>query len=429
MGLGRYKLRFAHLADLHLGRKVSGNVDSDFVKSRFNDFFEAFLKATHIITDQKVDFLIISGDIFDKSDLEPTILSKTTEILNLYKENNIPVFVVEGNHDSFRFQEKTWLEWLQEEGYLILLDAGISEEGIQFNAYNHTEKNGCLYALENNIIIAGIKYKGIENMKYLQAFQEYLNESKDEKQVILIMHTAFTSAQEFFPGFLTKEAYSYLHPSIKYFAGGHQHKALLKTDEQTGTVIAIPGSLECWRDNEYSQQNYPKYIYIVDTNHWSVEKIPSPKRKSDLFQLEIKETQINPENLLEDQIINFINNEISSSIDEDGIYYLDLKVPKIIEFEIDLTKLKNSLKSKFNTLSWKVLIRGESEDETGKVLPEDGKDSLKEIAFEILKEEELFQGLADEKKKEVFDLFLILPEKKQTSDLNDVIDQLIEDIL
>ena len=52
-------MKFAHLADTHLGYRQFGLLE------REKDFYEVFDKIIDKIIEEKVDFVIHSGDLFD----------------------------------------------------------------------------------------------------------------------------------------------------------------------------------------------------------------------------------------------------------------------------------------------------------------------------------------------------------------------------
>ena len=87
-------MKFIHTADWHIGRKLQGIdllLDQQFVLE-------------NLIADIKkdnIDFIIIAGDLYDRSvpSKEATILLQEL-LVELNIENNIPIFAISGNHDS-----------------------------------------------------------------------------------------------------------------------------------------------------------------------------------------------------------------------------------------------------------------------------------------------------------------------------------------
>ena len=87
-------MRFAHLADSHLGYRQYGLID------RETDFYRVFESTVDKIIESDVDFVIHSGDLFENPRPTPrAILEFQNSFLRL-KEENIPVYAIAGNHDS-----------------------------------------------------------------------------------------------------------------------------------------------------------------------------------------------------------------------------------------------------------------------------------------------------------------------------------------
>ncbi len=100
-------MRFAHLADLHLGKRVN-----DF--SMLEDQKYILEQALQLIDGQKAEGVFIAGDIYDKTvpSIEAVLLFD--DFLTKLTERNLPVFLVSGNHDcvervsfGFRLMEKS----------------------------------------------------------------------------------------------------------------------------------------------------------------------------------------------------------------------------------------------------------------------------------------------------------------------------------
>lgn len=92
------------LADIHFGVRNNSIEWIENIKNYFINFFIPELKK---IKDKKVS-LIINGDVFDnRQSIEIKVLTEVLEIFNLILNvsDNITVYIVEGNHDSYRKKE------------------------------------------------------------------------------------------------------------------------------------------------------------------------------------------------------------------------------------------------------------------------------------------------------------------------------------
>jgi hypothetical protein len=101
-------VRFAHFADCHLG----GWRQEELQKVNF----ESFQKAVNIIIERGVDFLLISGDLFDSAYPAIETLKETFAEFKKIKEACIPVFLIAGSHD-FSASGKTFLDVLEKAGF------------------------------------------------------------------------------------------------------------------------------------------------------------------------------------------------------------------------------------------------------------------------------------------------------------------------
>lgn len=86
-------MRFIHISDLHLGKKV-------YEYSMLEEQKNALWQVLAAVDEEKVDGIFIAGDIYDKS--IPTI--EAMEVFDSFlvelSTRNIDVFIISGNHDS-----------------------------------------------------------------------------------------------------------------------------------------------------------------------------------------------------------------------------------------------------------------------------------------------------------------------------------------
>ena len=86
-------MRLLHTADWHLGKTLKGAPLIDDQKFILDELF-------NIIADQKIDALLIAGDIYDRAIPPPDAVELFDETLNRLAEKNLPTLIIAGNHDS-----------------------------------------------------------------------------------------------------------------------------------------------------------------------------------------------------------------------------------------------------------------------------------------------------------------------------------------
>lgn len=86
-------MKIMHLSDLHIGKKVNEY-------SMLQDQIYILKEILHIIDDEKVETVIIAGDVYDRSLPPNEALELFDEFLYQLSSRNVNVFVISGNHDS-----------------------------------------------------------------------------------------------------------------------------------------------------------------------------------------------------------------------------------------------------------------------------------------------------------------------------------------
>ncbi len=88
--------RFMHFSDTHLGNREY------MMDLREEDFYEAFNEAVDIALEERVDFIIHSGDLFDTWGPSNRALSELKDSMLRLKEKGIRTYMVMGDHDRPR---------------------------------------------------------------------------------------------------------------------------------------------------------------------------------------------------------------------------------------------------------------------------------------------------------------------------------------
>ena len=86
-------MKFIHLSDLHLGKKVNGFSMIDEQKYILNQILE-------MMSEIKPDCVLIAGDVFDTGIAPVEAIKLFEQFLKSLSEIHTPVFVISGNHDS-----------------------------------------------------------------------------------------------------------------------------------------------------------------------------------------------------------------------------------------------------------------------------------------------------------------------------------------
>ncbi|MFA5889470.1 MAG: exonuclease SbcCD subunit D [Actinomycetota bacterium] len=86
-------MRFLHTADWHVGKAIRG-------RSRLEEFADALAEIAGIARDERVDAVLLAGDIYDQRLPVPGADHLVFEFFVRMHEAGVPVVAIPGNHDS-----------------------------------------------------------------------------------------------------------------------------------------------------------------------------------------------------------------------------------------------------------------------------------------------------------------------------------------
>lgn len=86
-------MKFLHLADLHLGKRVNGF-------SMLEDQAHILRQILAILDDERLDGVLIAGDVYDKSVPSVEAVELLDGFLTELRARGVPVLLISGNHDS-----------------------------------------------------------------------------------------------------------------------------------------------------------------------------------------------------------------------------------------------------------------------------------------------------------------------------------------
>ena len=328
-------VKFAHIADVHLGGWKQQQLQDLNLKS--------FQKAIEVCILEKVDFVLIVGDLFDFPYPSIEILKETFSELRKLKDAEIPCFIISGSHD-YSVSGKTFLDVLERAGFCK-------------NITNFEEKDDEI--ILNPVIYKEIALYGYPGKKSSLEIEDLkkikLNDSSFFK--ILMLHTTIDKAKGSLP-INSVEADSL--PSADYYALGHLH-----IDFQYKNFV-YPGPIF---PNNFAELDELKYgsFYIVDTNSSNMlKKIELKIKEVESLTFEVKDTltateeiisELEKRNVVDKIILLKVKGELekgkNSDIDfkkienfvkDKGAYFMlknthDLKTKEVdLEFEIEKTE-------------------------------------------------------------------------------------------
>jgi len=218
-------MKFAHIADCHVGSWREPKLRESSTK--------AFVKAVDKCIEEKVDFVLISGDLFNTSFPPVDNLRIVVKKLKQLKDTNIPVYIVAGSHD-FSSSGKTMVDVLDSAGLAFNVARGKVEEGKLFLNFTVDEKTGAK--------IAGMigKKGGLEKSYYESLDRSSLE--KEEGYKIFMFHTALTELKPKELDKMDSAPVSFLPKGFDYYAGGHVH-VIDKASLEGYKAIVFPGPL------------------------------------------------------------------------------------------------------------------------------------------------------------------------------------------
>ncbi len=214
------RLKFIHTADIHLGSILHlGKKANKAMENIFNNaVYHSFEKLCSIAIEKQVDFILISGDIYDREARSVKANSFFIEQCRRLEKHNINVYAIGGNHDPIKKSSE-----------LFTLPPNVhifSSEAMETIEYKN--KNG-----ETSARIIGQSYK--ENWDSRKMHKNYGAEKNDLLNIALL-HTQLDGSNNYVP--CTASDLKVIE-NIHYWALGHIHKFSLINDSDP--AIIYPG--------------------------------------------------------------------------------------------------------------------------------------------------------------------------------------------
>jgi DNA repair exonuclease SbcCD nuclease subunit len=231
-------MRFAHFADCHLGSWRQPELQ------KLN--LESFKKAVDICIQEKVDFILFAGDLFDSAYPPIEILKEAFSDFKRLNEAKIRSFIIAGSHD-YSVSGRTFLDVLEKAGFCRICRFEKNEERIILKPCNYSGFSVYGYPGKKS----GLEVDDIKKIE--------LEPSDNFK--ILMLHTTMESAK----GNIPVEAVDIKEiPNADYYALGHLH-LVHEYNISENKYLVYPGPVF---PNNFAEIEELKSgsFYIVDVN-------------------------------------------------------------------------------------------------------------------------------------------------------------------
>lgn len=255
---------------------------------------KSFSTAIDMSIKEKVDMVLIAGDLFDSAYPSIEILKKTFSEFRKLNNSEIPCFIVAGSHD-YSVSGKTFLDVLEHAGFCK-------------NVYNFEDKNGKIFlqpTIYKNYAIYG--YPGKKSSLEIPELKNIEIQDSPGFLKIFMLHTSIKEAVGTLP--IESIKISEL-PKADYYALGHLHIDFCK-DNVVYSGPIFPNNFE-----ELEELNYGQF-YIVDYSD-IIRPVKKPIRLKEVLSVQI---QIDNTLTATEKIIS----ELRNYLIEDKIVLLKLK--------------------------------------------------------------------------------------------------------
>jgi hypothetical protein len=239
--------KFAHLADCHIGAN-RGPVLEKLELAAFN-------KAMDICMQERVDFVLISGDLFHANLPDMYVANEAVKKMKEVKDAGIPVYVIYGSHD-YSPNGTSIIDILDSTGLIKKVVKGEDVDGkLRLGVFTDAKTGAKLVG------ISGRK-AGLERNYFEILDRECLEKEQGFK--IFAFHSAISELKPEFLAQMDSIPVSLLPKGFDYYASGHVHKRT-ESGFAGHERVVFPGALfgGYSRDLEDSAKGEKRGFYVV----------------------------------------------------------------------------------------------------------------------------------------------------------------------
>jgi exonuclease SbcD len=305
------KIKFAHISDCHLG---------GWRKETLNKLgCQAFSQMVKKIIEEEVDFVVISGDLYDVSNPKVEIVDLATKELKKLHDSGILVYGIMGSHD-FSPSNKSMLRPLISADFFRNVSQPIwTEDAV------HPLRLELFEDEKTKVKLTGMRArkKGLELDDYQKLDVQFLEKESGTK--IFLLHTMLNELKPKDYQNMESGPKSILPKNFLYYAGGHIHKTIpeslrethyiVKPNSELDKKVIYPGCLAPTNFLELEKQQYGGFCIVSG----EVPNGDLEVRYIKLLMKEVKKLYIDGDNKTIVEVKDIIDQEIARGSFEHAI--------------------------------------------------------------------------------------------------------------
>ncbi|MBU2576623.1 MAG: exonuclease SbcCD subunit D [Nanoarchaeota archaeon] len=257
-------MKFAHLADCHLGSWRQEELQ------RLN--FQSFQKVIERCIQERVEFILISGDLFDSAYPPIEILKDSFAEFKKVHDAGIPVYLIAGSHD-FSASGKTFLDVLEKAGFCKNVEDWEAEEDGRIKLKPHLHKDIAIYGYPGRK--SGMEIEDLRKV-YLSEMHPF---------TIFMIHTTIKDVIGTIPmDSIEKQKL----PLANYYAMGHIHQPF--EARESNSYYVYPGPTFPNNFQELADLNYGSFqLFEIQNGISRTQSIKIPLKEIAYVEIEIED--------------------------------------------------------------------------------------------------------------------------------------------
>jgi DNA repair exonuclease SbcCD nuclease subunit len=318
--------KFVHAADLHLDSPFKGfsdaNIPPDVLTAMKEATFKSFNNIVELCLSNKVDALLIAGDIYDSQDRSYKAQRRFIDGLKRLSDAGIKSYICHGNHDP--------------------LDGWKSSLTFPDLCYQFNSKCGSYTMLDDGnetVVVHGVSYPTRVVTKNLIPGFNKLNKGTFN---IGLIHANVDSDPNHDP-YAPCSLKDLEDTGFDYWALGHVHnRKILKKKSPT---VVYPGNSQ----GRHNREPGKKGVYLINVDQYlgiSYEFSPTDVLRWESINLDAR--QINTLQILEDEIEKLFNSVLDNNDRRNLVVRLNINGPTEVHKELAFGGVLQDIQTEFN---------------------------------------------------------------------------------